>query len=64
MAKQANAEVKFMQEQELKKHEEHAYDCQIKMLCLQIQYQHTMHASRTNAPAAGSSSTAGPGHPS
>lgn len=63
IAKQANAEVEFMQEQELRKldiwlkeQEVYAYEHQIEMLCLQIQYQHSMLAL-----TAGSSSTTSPG---
>ena len=68
VAQQANAEVEFMREQELKKldiqlkkQEERAYDCQIEVLRLQIQYQQVMHVSGANGPcpATGSLSTTG-----
>ena len=52
VAKQANTEVKFFREQELKKlviqlkqEEERAYQRQIELLHLQIQYQHAVRMS-------------------
>jgi hypothetical protein len=59
LAKQASTETEFKREQELKKldirlkeQEERAYDHQIELLHLQIQYQYTM---APHAPTAGSS---------
>ena len=67
LAKQASAETEFMREQELRKldirlkeQEERAYDRQIQVLRLQIEYQHAMSA---HASAAGPSFTAPPAAP-